>query len=80
MDRQTNEQSDSQQLTVEQVIEITINNLMVIRVPAMMAEEIGVPIQKNIGNLRQCLTALKAAREAKAEEEAEADGRAADAE
>ena len=79
MDGQANEPIEEQQLTVEQVIEITINNLMVIRVPAMMAEEIGVPIQKNIGNLRQCLTALKAAREAKTKE-AEADGRAAEVE
>ena len=79
MDGQANEPIEEQQLTVEQVIEITINNLMVIRVPVMMAEEIGVPIQKNIGNLRQCLTALKAARDGKTEE-AEANGRAADAE
>ena len=38
--------------TKEQIVEITINNLAAINVPALLAEQIGIPVMKSIGNLK----------------------------
>lgn len=57
--------------TKEQVIQFTINNLSAINIPAMMAEQIGVPIQRSITNLEIVLNMIE--EEKKPKETAEID-------
>jgi len=47
------------QITVEQALEITINMLKDINVPVSMLEQIGFPISRAIGNLAQCVEAIR---------------------
>ena len=63
---------DKKEFTAEDVIGITIGLLAGIRVPAEMAEEIGVPVQHAIENLR---AVVKAFQEHRKEEEEKPDGR-----
>lgn len=49
-----------EQMKVVNILEITINNLNNIRVPAALLEEIGIPIVQNVNNLYECVNALKA--------------------
>lgn len=57
--------------TKEQVIQFTINNLSAINIPARMAEQIGVPIQRAITNLEIVLNMIE--EEKKPKETAEID-------
>ena len=63
------------QVTVRDVIEGTINMLGNIAVPRSMNEQIGIPIDRAISNLRECINAFdradEAARQAKVQEEPE---------
>lgn len=63
------------QVTVRDVIEGTINMLGNIAVPRNLNEQIGVPIDRAISNLRECINAFdradEAARQAKVQEEPE---------
>lgn len=45
--------------SVEEILEITIKNLYSISVPVELIEQIGMPIRMNIGNLKQCVEAMK---------------------
>lgn len=63
---------DERKYTAEEVIEISIGMLRQIRVPAELAEEIGVPIQHVMENLR---AVVKAFRENRTEGEEKPDGR-----
>lgn len=67
--------------TFEEVVGFTMNILCGIMVPAELAESIGLPIAKAIGNLKVLKTELEKARVAKEiTEEGESDGRNAEAE
>lgn len=57
--------------TKEQIIQFTINNLSAINVPARLAEQIGVPIQRAITNLEIVLNMIE--EEKKPKETAEID-------
>lgn len=67
-----------ERMTIEDVLKIVINDLSQIEVPVTLAERVGVPIARNIENLRQCVIAIGQSREEKQEEED--DGREADTE
>ena len=56
-------------LTVRQVLDIVTGTLENISVPRKLNEQIGVPIDHCIGNLRECMRAIDAAEAQKAEEE-----------
>ena len=68
------------QMTVQEVLNVTMNNLGAIAVPVALSEQIGMPIVNAINNLRLCVEALEKAKEQAmaAEEtgEAEADANA----
>lgn len=70
--------------SVEEVLEITINNLKGISVPVDYTETIAIPIRNCIGNLEICIQASRMMQEAqekaKKETEAEEDGPDAEAE
>lgn len=59
-----------QTLTVEQVLNLTANDLRRINVPVELCESIGVPVANAIRNLQACVNALEIA---KAEQEAKED-------
>lgn len=59
-----------QTLTVEQVLNLTANDLRRINVPVELCESIGVPVANSIRNLQACVNALEIA---KAEQEAKED-------
>jgi len=46
---------EEKKYTPEEIIDITINNLSNISVPAALTEQISIPIIQNIGNLRKAL-------------------------
>lgn len=46
------------ELNPKEVVEITINNLCAINVPAGLMEQIGVPLYQNINNLKILLQAM----------------------
>ena len=52
-----------EQLTVEEIINITIQNLSNILVPVGLTKQIALPIEQNIHNLNECLRVLNAGRE-----------------
>lgn len=45
-------------ITVREVLEITANNLGGISVPRSLNEQIGIPIDHAISNLRACIEAI----------------------
>lgn len=56
-------------MTIKEVLEITINNLNGISVPRWLNEQIGIPIDNAVGNLKLCLEAMsKPAEEPEKEE------------
>lgn len=69
------------QYTFEEVVGFTLNILCGIMVPAELAESIGVPIAKAIGNLKVLKNEYEKERVAKEiKKEGESDGRKADSE
>lgn len=62
------------QYSVKEVIEIVVRQLGKIQVPVEMMEQIGIPIVREINNLKQCLIAFER-EEATALETEEEDGR-----
>lgn len=62
-----------EQMTVKEVIRITMNQLLGISVPRSLNEQIGVPIDRAIGNLQACLNAIDKAEEEKKEEQPDGD-------
>ena len=54
-----------EQMTVEQAIELTINMLRGIMVPAEYAEQIGIPVQRSILNLKEVMVAFEASKQPK---------------
>lgn len=53
------EDNMEERLSIEQVLEITVNLLSGISIPASLVESVGVPISRGIGNLKACLTAIE---------------------
>lgn len=51
----------AEQLTVKEVLEITIRNLEAIQIPVGLTDSVGIPIARNINNLRECIKAMDAA-------------------
>ena len=62
------------QYSVKEAIEIVVRQLGKIQVPVEMMEQIGIPIMREINNLKQCLIAFER-EEAAAQEAEEEDGR-----
>ena len=50
-------------MTVQEAIEITITNLGNIAVPRVLNEQIGIPIDMAIANLRLCVDAMNKAKD-----------------
>ena len=46
-------------MSIERVLEITVNSLSQIKVPISMLGEIGMPIAQSIHNLRMCIEAIQ---------------------
>lgn len=55
-------------LTVEDVLKVTIKMLESIKIPAVMVDEVGIPVARSIGNLNACLNALEQANKEKEDE------------
>lgn len=49
----------AEQLTIKQVLLANIQNLSMIRVPAGMINEIGIPISRTIHDLTACVNAIE---------------------
>lgn len=47
------------EMTVEQVIQITIDNLQRIPITVGEVERIGIPIQQSVSNLEECIKAFR---------------------
>lgn len=58
-------------MTVEQALEITTRILSEIQVPVALIQQIGVPISHEVGNIQECIAALRRNAEAQAKEQAE---------
>ena len=56
-----------ERMTIDQVLEVTIGILEDIDVPMKKLNEIGVPIQRAIGNLQLCIQAVQDSRKPKEE-------------
>lgn len=56
-------------MTVDQVLEITMNMLKEIQIPASLVEQIGIPVCRAINNIQECLTAIHAPKPEPDEEE-----------
>ena len=48
-----------EEMTIAEVLEITAQLLSEIRIPAALAEEIGLPISRAVCNLHACLEAIR---------------------
>lgn len=61
--------NEQKQMSVEEVLQLTINNLKGIQVPVELSESIGIPILRNINNIQLCINAFHEQREQKEQEE-----------
>ncbi len=59
------------QMTIDQVLKITVETLEGLKVPVSMIDEIGIPVARAIGNIRMCIEAVEASRAGAKREEAE---------
>lgn len=55
---------ENKQVTVSEVLEMTIRNLFAVSVPVEYIEQIGMPISMAVGNLKECVRAMKEAEQA----------------
>ena len=60
-----------QEMTIAEVLEMTAKQLGEIRIPAALAEEIGVPISRAAANLIACVEAIRRDENEKADEDPE---------
>ena len=58
METEANVIQDVETIPVERVIEITVQNLLRIRVPLAQMEDIGLPIYQAVNNLKECIRAI----------------------
>lgn len=65
-------------MTIDQVLDVTVEILNGIIIPIGMMESVGVPISHAVGNLKLCVDAIR--KESAPKEEEEADEPEADAE
>lgn len=69
------------QMTIDQVLKITVETLEGLKVPVSMIDEISIPVARAIGNIRMCIKAVEASRaEAESEQAEEQEDGEADAE
>lgn len=61
--------NEQKQMSVEEVLQLTINNLKGIQVPVELSESIGIPILRNINNIQLCLNAFHEQKEQNEQEE-----------
>ena len=61
--------NEQKQMSVEEVLQLTINNLKGIQVPVELSESVGIPILRNINNIQLCLNAFHEQREQEEQEE-----------
>ena len=66
------------QMTIDQVLRITINEMEGLKVPVGLMDEIGIPIARAISNIRLCIQAVEASREQQAQNENAAEDTAQD--
>jgi hypothetical protein len=52
---------EEKKMTIEEVLEITVQNLRSITLPVDLCETVGMTIIGSINNLNMCLSAMKAA-------------------
>ena len=71
-------ENEKQTYTAGEVVEFTINLLSGIMIPAGLAETVGVPIAKAIGNLEALKAVLEAQQAPESEKEVRKDEREAD--
>lgn len=65
------------EMTIRDVLSVTVNLLKGVMIPAEYAESIGVPVSRSISNLNECINVIKQIEEKMEEKE---DGREADSE
>ena len=59
---------ETKQMTVLEVLEITVRDLGGINIPVGMIQQVGMPIGQAIGNLNECIRALREAEQAEQQE------------
>lgn len=69
------------QMTIDQVLKITVETLEGLKVPVSLIDEISIPVARAIGNIRMCIKAVEASRaEAESKQAEEQEDGNADAE
>lgn len=69
------------QMTIDQVLKITVETLEGVKVPVKLMDDIGIPVARAISNIRMCIQAVEASRaEAESKQAEEQEDGEADAE
>ena len=69
------------QMTIDQVLKITVETLEGLKVPVSLIDEISIPVARAISNIRMCIEAVEASRaEAESKQTEEQEDGNADAE
>lgn len=69
------------QMTIDQVLKITVETLEGLKVPVSLIDDISIPVARAISNIRMCIQAVEASRaEAESEQAEEQEDGEADAE
>lgn len=50
------------QMTIDQVLKITVETLEGLKVPVKLMDDIGIPVARAISNIRMCIQAVEASR------------------
>ena len=50
------------QMTIDQVLKITVETLEGLKVPVSLIDEISIPVKRAIVNIRMCIEAVEASR------------------
>ena len=50
------------QMTIDQVLKITVETLEGVKVPVKLMDDIGIPVARAISNIRMCIQAVEASR------------------
>lgn len=50
------------QMTIDQVLKITVETLEGVKVPVKLIDDIGIPVARAIGNIRMCIKAVEDSR------------------
>lgn len=66
------------QMTIDQVLKITVEMLEGLKVPVKLMNDIGIPVAGAIGNIRMCIEAYEASRAEAEKKRAEAESEQAE--